>query len=392
MNICDERQCTGCFACYNACPVKCISMSEDLLGHLHPVINPKLCVQCGICKKICPNNQNLNFNTIQAVYAAWSNDDQDRATSTSGGAASVFSSYIVRNNGIVFGAAINDSFGVEHKGVNQERELFELKGSKYVQSHINKAYEEVLSFLELDKKVLFTGTPCQIAGLKTFLKKDYDNLYTVDLICHGVPSQKMLQEHVKNVLGTNNLEKLKFSFRDSNKYFLKIYLNDEEVYSASNVKDLYYMAFWNTLSLRESCYSCKYAQAKRISDITIGDFWGLDPVNSEHFSHEKGISCILINTEKGRTLFNAVSNNFCYTERKIQEVIDGNTQLQHPSIKHKNNERLKLLIRAGESFDDALKACLKKEILKQKIKDIDTITHVPIIASLSKIGRMIFSK
>lgn len=327
------EKCTGCTACTNICPKSCIRMEPDQYGFLRPVINTESCVDCGLCVKVCPNNGIIGKNYPQVAYAAWSLDAKDRETSTSGGVSSVLSSFVVNNGGVVYGAAFQNGC-VEHIRVSQPQELYKLKGSKYVQSNLNNVYTLVSRDLLEGRRVLFWGTPCQTMGLKSFIInkriKALDNIIYGDIICHGVPSQKILNNHIKSVIGAKGKGPYSLSFRDEDGYFLTIRHNDKLLYRKGFPQDKYLNGFQYGLFHRECCFECQYASGERISDITIGDFWGL----GETTYPKKKVSVVLCNTAKGVKLIDAVSDKLFLEGRPIQEAIQGNSQLQHPSRKH----------------------------------------------------------
>lgn len=328
--ICPPDKCNGCWACYNACPKQCIQMKVGKLLHLYPVINQEKCIDCGLCQKVCPNNHPLPQNKPLHTYAAWAKDEQEYKTSTSGGIGACLSRYIVQNKGIVYGCACLPDADIKHIRVENEKDLALLKGSKYVQSNINDIYKSVRKDLDNEKTVLFTGTPCQIAGLKLFLRKVYERLYTVDLICHGVPSLGYLKFHLKSKLSTIQSDKI--TFRNDNNMTLTVSYNDKPVYIydywSNRYNDEYYNAFMDGFSYRDSCHSCPYAAPTRISDITIGDFWGFK--NNIDKPHPNGLSCILCNTEKGNYLLSMIKDNIYIYERELEEAVNGNAQLQSP--------------------------------------------------------------
>ena len=329
--ICDENQCTGCAACINICPKQCISMQPDLHGYIYPVINKNECINCERCVKTCPANIHIEGHVPDQAYAAWSLSISDRNSSTSGGAASVFSQYILDNGGIVYGAAVCNGNEVNHIRVSDKNELYKLKGSKYVQSNINDCYKRTKEDLKTGKSVLFTGTPCQIAGLRKFLFKEYANLITVDIICHGVPSLSLLHNHIKGICNLNKISNI--TFREKKGYILNLMEGSKTVYKKPFPYDSYMNGFMYALFHRPSCYECHYARSSRTSDITIGDFWGLGTVSEVKYSKDK-VSVILPNTEKGKQFLDLCSNKLFLEERPIQEAINGNAQLQFPSRKH----------------------------------------------------------
>lgn len=331
--ICKETQCTGCSACVNICPKHCIGMKPKAVGHLYPQIDKTKCVECGACIKVCPSNRPIPLRQPLTAFAGWHKSLSEYETSTSGGAATAFAQSILSDGGFVYGSTCLENVDIRHIRITHVEDLVKLKGSKYAQSTMGDIFKSVKADLEVGLKVLFIGTPCQIAGLKSFLHGHPDNLYLVDLICHGVPSVKLLREHVKNVLGHQKVTNISFR-SDPYLLLLLLFCGDKILYKSNLVKerfkDAYYNAFIDGYSYRDSCYRCPYAQSKRVSDITIGDFWGLSQDFKE--PHEHGCSCILPITDKGKQLVkNANLNIF---ERPLNEAVRGNEQLQAP--KHKN--------------------------------------------------------
>lgn len=335
IQICHSNHCTGCAACANICPRQCIKMIEDSkLGHFIPNIDQQKCIDCGLCQKTCPQNSESVYRNPLQCFAAWEKDEVSYRTSSSGGAASAFSRKILQEGGVVYGCAVQQG-AVKHIRVVEEKNLALLKGSKYVQSFIGeRLLIQVKKDLQKGLNVLFIGTPCQIDGVQSFLKKKhYQNLYLVDIVCHGVPSSYLFFSYLQKIIGKNT-EIENISFRDNASYVLSVYgKNQEIIYSRKMQQDLFYVGFMRRLLFRDSCYRCRYAQKKRISDITLGDFWGIGSLNM--FEKPKnGLSLILVNTEQGRTLLNKSLENFYIEERNVDEAIAGNKQLCFPSRKH----------------------------------------------------------
>lgn len=336
--ICSNKKCTGCWACVNICPKSCISMQPGILGHLYPVVNQSKCIDCKLCHKICPeNNGFVNLSYPLTAYVAWHKVESDYLSSTSGGAATAFAQYILKSGGVVYGCASSKGLNIEHVRIGSVVDVALLKGSKYVQSFIGDVYQQIRQDLNRNLRVLFIGTPCQCAGLKNFLKEIYENLYCVDLICHGVPSQKLLKSHVRDVSMSRGAL---VSFRKGNDMGLRIFDNENRLIYYSNVwyerfKDTYYNTFIDGYTYRDSCYRCRYANPKRCSDVTIGDFWGL----GEDLKHDNinGCSCILPISEKGLELVK--SSELELHERSINEAINGNAQLRTPKTE---TSRIKL--------------------------------------------------
>ncbi len=328
--ICNKSICTGCFACYNICPKKAINMVEDSNGFIYPSIDKTKCINCGLCKRVCPAINKIPSNYPLKCFAAQLKDKTKLNESTSGGAATIFSEIMLQEKGIVYGASYKTNGSVAHTRIANIEKLYKIKGSKYVHSYINDTFNMVKNDLNNNKKVLFIGTPCQIAGLKRYLTKDYDKLYTVDIICHGVPSQKYLKDELKS---NNALETDYISFRNNTKYQL-VAKSKSKVLLKKDLNDsVYCQGFMDGFFFRENCYSCKYAKNERISDITIGDFWGLSKESKLYSKSKNGISVLLPATKKGLELIDKAKTSVYIEKRPIVEAINGNSQLQKPTIK-----------------------------------------------------------
>ena len=301
-----SEDCVGCFACYSACPQKAISMIEDEEGFLVPSINQNKCSNCGICEVACPLNHKNQAKKPLAVYAAKHSNEETKLLSSSGGMFSAFAEKIIAENGVVFGAKFNEDMEVVHNFTETIEGLADFRGSKYVQSKIGDTYLKAKEFLDSGRKVLFTGTPCQIAGLKSFLQKDYENLLTIDLICHGVPSPLVWRKYLSEIVSKSRV--VSVSFRDKSKGWHQFSLcvkaeKGKILYNEDHHKDPYMQLFLRNVILRPSCYKCNFRCGKSGSDITIADFWGIQEILPEYHDN-KGVSLVLINTERGRGLLN----------------------------------------------------------------------------------------
>ena len=376
IDICPLDKCTGCAACMNACPKDAISMQEKgIMGYIYPVINQDLCIDCHLCERTCPVNNPISLANPRKAFAAKCKDEEDLMTSTSGGASSAFVQYILSQDGVVYGCVQNNYTDIAHRRIESSEEAYRLKGSKYVQSNIGYIYRTVKQDLQKGIKVLFTGTPCQIAGLKKYLKKNYENLYLVDLVCHGVPSQKILQDNVRHILKSKS-SKPYIDFRSKGLYKYGVLLrNEPDVKIKSQIfpKNDYIAAFMSGIIFRKNCFSCLYSQSLRGSDVTIGDFWGLSKESS--ISDEKGVSLMLANTEKGEALIRAVSTYCDIEERPVIEAISGNGQLQKPSEEPEyRDEFIALYAKDKEkAFSIYLKdyrTFYKRNQLKNKLRNI----------------------
>lgn len=307
------ENCTGCFACANICPKDAISLPVGFEGFYYPQVDVSKCIDCGLCEKICPEIMPLDTISRYNAYYGWSKNDCIRKQSSSGGIFYHLATRILQVNGIVYGASFNyDGLVRLECHSTQEVSLKELMKSKYVQSHIGYAYRDVRENLNKGMKVLFCGTPCQAAGLRSFLRKDYENLILVDFVCHGVPSMDLLQKHL-DYLGINNVVEIDFRPKNTG------WVDDFEIkYKKKSAKptstrlrripwvfDEYFYSFQSYKSTRRSCRNCSYCNGARASDITIADFWGIKEYNPALWD-AKGQSLILANNERGVNLVKAL--------------------------------------------------------------------------------------
>ncbi len=361
--ICNKNKCTGCFACYNICPKKAIEMYEDEFGYIYPHINHEKCVNCGLCKKVCPVLNNVNSNEPVDTYAMIAKDSYKRKESSSGGAATIFAEKIIELGGVVYGCTYSKGCYIKHIRIDKIEELKKIKGSKYVHSYVLDTFKNVRNDLNNNKKVLYIGTPCQIAGLKNYIGNynKSDNLYLIDLICHGVPSQKYLKECLSNSKEDD------ISFRTENGFVFREYDNNKIINETDSRDFLYYRAFFEALIFRNNCYTCQYAKKERCSDITLGDFWGLKSDSKFYKERKKGVSLILINSKKGEDLLRAAKGSMLLEKREYQEASNGNNQLNNPKKKNKKyNKFQKLYIKYG--FIKSYKKINRFALLKNKLR------------------------
>ena len=322
-------------ACAAVCKVHAISMKEDERGFFSPHVDDSICVGCGQCVKTCPGNAGHKKDDADPdVHVAWSKDKNIRKKSSSGGIFGLLAREIISRGGIVYGVRYTDKFSTEHVPVTCIEDLPAIMQSKYVQSDMNGCYSDVKKHLTDGKQVLFSGTPCQVHALKLFLGKEYDNLYTVDLICHGVPPYKVFLRYLNEISGNNislisgiNLRHKKpgwthFSVRID-------YKNGISCIRPSGF-DSYFSLFVFNYILRPSCYSCLYTSVNRVGDITLGDFWGYLPNNFKMRGFNGGCSCAMINNEKGQKLFNLVVNKIISEKKSINNALRANQSLSKP--------------------------------------------------------------
>lgn len=327
----DKYLCTGCCACMNVCPCSAIRMIADLEGFLYPEIDMDKCVSCGLCKKICPQNSECKTNDIIRVFGAINRNNDVLKTSSSGGVFRAIASKVLAEGGVVVGCAWKEHFISTHVFITSQENLAKLSKSKYVQSYIGDVYSRTKSELISGRKVLFSGTPCQIAGLKSFLSKDYTNLLCVDIVCHGVPSQKYFSDYIQYMekkLGDTVLE---YDFRYKGKFEGRYgHITTQKKNIVFNYEeDFFYSQYIRGDISRESCYKCKFADIKRVSDISLGDLWGTDYYTKEQ--KRNGASLVLINSKLGEYYFNLIANQFNVVEGNLDSVIERNAQLKFPS-------------------------------------------------------------
>lgn len=361
MNISKVTDCYGCMSCVDRCPKQCIEITTGKLGHLYPKIADD-CIDCGLCLKVCPSVNEIGAYSALHTFAAWRSDNTLRSESSSGGMATAISEQFVNNGGIVYGCAFCKPFTFKHVRCESLEELNRLKGSKYVQSEMQGVYKNIANDLKLGKKVLFIGMPCQVSGVRMFFRNNDENLYTADLVCHGTPSVEMLKNSLPKDVFTEDVDRVEF--RVNTKFHFSLKNGISTVYERPLYKDLFLKGFFTALFYRESCHTCKFANEHRISDITLGDFWGLG--NDVVVDRNKGVSLCVINTEKGNSLFAGVSG-VDKVRRPLKEAITGNEQLRQPMAESLQAKVFKMLYPAlGFKWSSILsipgiviKGCLK---------------------------------
>lgn len=311
--VTNKHKCCGCTACASICPQSCISMYADREGFLYPIVDFVKCINCGLCEKVCPVLHPKKNETEPLVYAAINNDEAIRMQSSSGGIFTLIAESVLDRGGVVFGACFDRNWNVIHDYTETKEELAKFRGSKYVQSKVGISFTLVKKFLDSGREVLFSGTPCQVAGLKNFLHKSYSNLLTVDLVCHGVPSpevwEKYLQKNIYNVYGIRNnkaaispgdyISDISFRAKDKGwkRYNVKIAFRNGQMEMIPFFKNPYMNVFLSNLSLRPSCYACPAKLHNMQSDITLADFWGINKINPD-IDDDKGCGLILIHCKE----------------------------------------------------------------------------------------------
>lgn len=313
----DKTQCCGCSACESICPQKCISMVEDKEGFLYPKIDMKKCVGCNLCEKVCPVlNVEEEHIFEQEAYVVQNIDERVCLQSTSGGAFTAIANEVIEEGGIVFGAAFDEDFNVKHIGTTSKNEIQKFRNSKYVQSDIRGTYSEVQKRIEEGQLVCYSGTPCQIEGLKRFLGKESDRLITVDVVCRAVPSPlvwrkyiQMQQKKLDDTIGNIRFRDKRYGYKYSSMNFTD--KSGKRIYSCGVESDLMHRAFFSNICDRPSCYSCVFKKQYRMSDFTIWDCFQVGRF-SKKLDNDKGATRVLIHSDKGRELFERIKDNFVY--------------------------------------------------------------------------------
>lgn len=400
INIIDKAKCCGCSACVQRCPKQCISMIEDKQGFLYPIIDTTSCIDCGLCEKVCPMlNPSLAKEPLQ-VFAAKNKNEEQRLRSSSGGIFILLAEHIIEQGGVVFGARFNQKWEVEHCYAETLEELRPLMRSKYVQSKTGNTFKQAEDFLKQGRLVMFTGTSCQIASLKRFLRKEYDNLLAIDFICHGVPSPGIWRKYLEEIKSSQNkaagkntvltlsiksaplITDINFREKQHEGYSWKKYgfvvrsksssKSDKNSVLLSDIfyENIYMRGFLSNLYLRPSCYKCTAKGGTSDSDLTIADFWGIQKFHPE-FDDDKGISLVFVHTNKGKTVIERLNTKINVLESNMAEAIESNpSYFKSVSVPEKYSLFWRTFTKS-ESVLLSVEAVMKlsiKDRIKRKIK------------------------
>ena len=360
--VCRENMCAGCMACVDICPRHAVSIVDDI-EYMNAIIDTNLCINCNACHNICQQNKPAELRKPQKWFQGWGNEET-RATSSSGGLGQELMRTMLRSGGVVAACRLCDG-EFKFELIEKESEINAFIGSKYVKSNPIGIYRKIKEKLKENRKVLFIGLPCQVSSLRNYVK-DNNQLYTVDLICHGSPSAKLLQKAIEEY--GYDLSKVKsIYFRQSNHFSIEtqpIRLVPE------GVRDRYTLAFLKGLCYTENCYSCYYAQTYRVGDLTIGDSWGTEMAEEL----PKGISFVMCQTEKGKALLDLLEFNFFDVD--FNNSVQKNKQLQSPSPIPSARKQFFADLNAGKKFKFAVRKAYPKECIKQDIKSILITLHL----------------
>ncbi len=361
----EQSKCTGCAACKLVCPYNCIEMKYDREGFLQPRIDENKCKNCGKCKKVCPVENEMHLTEMNKTdygYVGYATDDKIRMSSSSGGVFTLLAQYVLERGGFVYGAGYDRAYMVRHFEISSVEDLKSLRGSKYVQSNVGNIYRKIKQRLEEGKTVLFSGTGCQIAGLKKFLNKEYDNLYSVAIICHGVPSPGIWSQYKKKYYGLKGV-----NFRDKTHGWRSLHLkieDDKGTKLISKDKDPFFHAFLHNLILRKSCYNCKFRAEKSHADVMIGDAWGIE-FYARSMDDNKGSSMMLAYTKKGLNIIQNILPHMVYKEVNSAVLYRHNRRIQ-TSVSNNKDRQIFFKVVRYIPIELALKIFRVKEIFGKR--------------------------
>lgn len=401
-----ESECCGCEACFNSCPVNAIEMKPNSYGELFPYINVHKCIKCGKCIRACPVRNVCSGYTPLSAYGVITKNYSQYMQATSGGFFAVLAEYIIEHDGVVFGASLEykNMVTVKHRCITDKIQIASLQGSKYVQSRIENIFTNIKDILNAKKMVLFCGTPCQVSGLKCYLGKDYTNLYTIDIVCHGVPSQQFLQDHINYIQKKKSWIIKKVEFRKkgaahSGIDLRYIYQKRDKIKYVDiwPVLDSYYQLFLDGQIYRESCYVCKFANKQRQGDFTICDFWGAESeiprnvLKQYEIILENGFSGVLINSSRAEEIFKKIKNRVICVSVLPEQIIKWNPQLNYSSKKKECWFEIRKKYLEGQlAFEKWYLRTYRSKIIEYKLKCLATaILTKKIRSAIKKLKRTI---
>ncbi len=363
-----QKLCCGCSACVSVCPKDCLTLKRDSDGFYRPVFCADNCIDCDLCKRACPLLCQPKKNDNVLAYGAVAKDGDIRLSSSSGGVFTVLATEIINKGGVVFGAAFDKDFSVHHQAAFSVEEAKCFRGSKYVQSYMGNCYTQIKEMLDEDRWVYFSGTPCQVAGLISFLNKRYDKLITQDFICHSVPSPLVWDAYkaFRQAEAGGKITSVSFRAKEVGikGYKLKIDFDNGESYTCGG-DDPYTTAFIQGLSSQDSCYNCKFKGLHRVSDITLADFWGVEE-QCPKLDSTDGTSLILLHSDKGKTLFDSVKEKISCVEANTNIIFDKN-QMAIKSVYKSTNRKAFFKVLKNKGFEKAYKKATSEPI-KVKLK------------------------
>lgn len=381
MKICETNQCTGCEACVQVCPVNCITMKASAEGFFYPITDESKCIKCKKCVKTCPNNSEV-IKRSSNFYMGWHKDTEVLRNSSSGGAFTAIADYVFDRHGVVFGAYFDDErHTVYHVTIEKKEDLNKVRLSKYFQGRIFDSYKNVKEFLDTGRLVLFSGTACQIAGLYAYLgcniKTKPENLVTIDILCHGVTSKKVVDAYIKSKERKYRKKISTFRFRlkpDQSDWMegggtrMRLDFVDGTSKVQNKGTDTFFVGFNNYLFLRENCYQCRYTGEDRIADFTLADFWGVPLDKIPEKQRKYGVSLVLTNTEQASRILKELTGEFYYKEIDRKLAIPYNQSLKAPGEKDPNRDNFFQNLDQTD-FDKLVHKYCKDYFIKRRIKD-----------------------
>lgn len=373
INKLDYRKCTICQSCVNVCPKNCINLNEVKEGFNYPTIDKDVCIECKMCERVCPIINPLEVSkSLKKIYAAKNLNEVTRFKSSSGGIFTALSEVILGKDGVVCGAAFNNLLEVKHVLIDNRSDLELLRGSKYVQSDINNSFSLIKKELLKGKEVLFSGCPCQVGGLKKFLNNEYSNLYTIDFICHSIPSQYIFNQYINMLENEFKSRVIKFSFRDKTNGWhnssIKAIFENGEIYIKSIYEDMYMRGFLGNVYTKSACNHCEFRGLKSGSDITLADFWGAE-IEENELDDNKGLSIVITNSKKANLLIEDIKEKVLFKSTNFDNAIKYNQSIFKSSNSSKDKEKFFYMAK-NKGYDKAFKYYCKEKRISRYTRTI----------------------
>lgn len=361
ISIDNKENCCGCEACAEKCPVHCIRIEADEEGFLYPVIDSKNCINCNLCEEVCPFINIEKRILSPSTYACINKDNEVRILSSSGGVFHCLAKKIIDDEGAVYGAAFDEKFNVKHEAAFNIEDATKFRGSKYVQSRMTGCFKEIEQLLKSNIKVLFSGTQCQVNALKNYLGKDYEDLITIAIVCHGIGSDKVWQKYLFEISSKVESTVKYVRFRDKitgwSNYSIRVGLKNGMEYQNTKEKDSYMRAYTNDLLLRPSCFNCKSKGTNMKADIVIADYWGIN--GSELYIDNKGVSLVNLYTNKGHKFFDSIKNELYCEKRRYETALLFNPNIEKSTPKQNKRAVFFNYLHEGNSVADSVKYTLE---------------------------------
>lgn len=369
IKLCEQKQCTGCAACFSVCPTNSISMQENIYSEIHPVLNTDTCIQCGLCQDVCPQIKDISFKECIKCFAGWRNDEYKRRDSSSGGIAALLYEKFLDAGYVCYGVKYNLTKGAYYTLITSTEDIDQIKGSKYVQADVGEVFKEIGRKLKENKKILFIGTPCQVAGLENLIsvkyKKFRKNITLIDFLCHGTVPGKYLLNEIHNIENKKKFCVDGISFRSNIpkiNYYFSLYYNNKLRYSRKAELQPYFYGFLHSTFCRESCVECLYKCEKRVGDVTLGDFIGLGGMDPIKIPYGINPSLVFINSKQGEKAIKLIQDESVLIERKAAEAISGGPSFKQKNVDSNMRRRFRKLYISG-GYDYAKKRTINRKMI-----------------------------